>query len=678
MKARWLSILLMACPLSAQPQTEDADLVLESVEVSTTRLARPLQDTPSSVSQIDISVLADGQPNLQLDESLNRVPGLHTQNRYNFAQNLRLSSRGFGARAPFGVRGLRIIVDGIPETLPDGQSQLDSIDLDSARRITVIRGPASVLYGNASGAVIDIETADGRDQDLYASLRMEAGSHGLKRARTALGGQHQALNHHLSLSQLDYQGYREQSEVRKRQLNWRAGWQLDPARRIELVAGTMHTPYAQDPGGLTLAEAREDPRQAAGFANLLDSGQKVRQSRVGFFYRDLAFGGGELNARLFQTRRDFEQQLPFPGSSLIGFEREFIGAAADFQGLVRLGENFHRYLLGVETEQQRDHRQRFNSTNGNRTQNALQQADATALFLQTDSPLTDLLTLSLGIRLDSLRLRIDDRLGDDSGARRFNQTSYSLGLLYQTGIRASLYANTATAFESPTFTEFANPDGGSGFNPDIEPQLARNHELGIRGELGSALDYDLALFHIRVRDELLPFENNGRTFYENAGRTERSGLEAALAWRLSERITLTSAVTLADYRITRFRDRDGNDYTNNHIPGLPDGQLFAEIAWQNAVGYFMVLDAQYQGRVFAENSNETRVSGHTLINFRGGVRHEYGQHYVRLYGGVRNLGDSGYFANIRVNANPGQGLESRRYYEPGPRLHGYFGIELGF
>ncbi|MCK5886821.1 MAG: TonB-dependent receptor, partial [Alcanivorax sp.] len=322
MKRRYLTVFLLLPPLSllAEPVT------LEPVTVTSTRMERPLADIPAAVTVVNADSNLRGQTRLQLDESLNRVPGLYLQNRYNFAQGLRLSSRGFGSRAPFGVRGLHLNVDGFPETLPDGQSQLDSIDLFAVERLTVLRGPSSLFYGNATGGVVDITTQSGKTRSDAASVSMIGGSHGLTQANVQTRGRHGPGHHALSLTALDYRGFREQSEVRKYQFTGQAGWDLADTRSMTLFLTAMDTPVAQDPGGLTRQQAHQDRRQASSFATRLDAGQQVDQQRLGLHYRDEAFANGLLNARAFVSQRDFRQQLPFPGSSLIDYQRRFYGA----------------------------------------------------------------------------------------------------------------------------------------------------------------------------------------------------------------------------------------------------------------------------------------------------------------------------------------------------------------
>lgn len=315
------------------------------------------------------------------------------------------------------------------------------------------------------------------------------------------------------------------------------------------------------------------------------------------------------------------------------------------------------------------------------TQAEQQNATNLGVFAQGDLALTDRWNLSLGARWDNLRLSVDDdRLddGDDSGSRTFREASGVAGLSYRLAPRHQLYANLGTAFESPTFTEFANPSGAGGFNPDVESQDALNRELGVRGMLGPGVRYDLALFSIRVRDEILPYEQDGRTFYENAGETRRNGVEFGLDWDISYAWRISSALTLADYELRDFRDEQGNDANGNDIPGLPGTLWVSELKWRAPAGRFATLEWQYVGSLYAENSNQTKVSDYWLLGARAGESFQVGDQVLNVYGGIRNLLDEDYFSNVRINANANLAVENRGYFEPGPGRTFYAGVEWVF
>ncbi|WP_245932383.1 TonB-dependent receptor family protein [Isoalcanivorax indicus] len=671
---------LFLCSVTAMTFADTASspgATLAPVVIETTRLSRSLDDTPLAVTRIERADIADGQPQLQLAESLGRVPGLYLQNSHNFAQGQRISARGFGARAPFGIRGLRILYDGIPETLPDGQSQVDALDLDSAASINVIRGPASVQYGNASGGVIDVRSVDGRDAPYTATVRGEAGEYGYRKLNARLAGSDGSFHHQVSLTELDYDGYRQQSAVRQRRLNAGVGLALTDQRSLTLLLNALDTDTAQDPGGLTRQQVRDNRRQAVANAINLDAGQAVRQQRVGLRYEDSALLGGSLSGHTFFTRREFVQQLPFPGSSLVSYDRNFYGAGIDYTREASLLGLAHRYVLGADIARQEDDRLRRNVNPAGEVTaisgDALQTGTSTGFFLQSDSALTETLTLTLGARADRVRLAIDDRLttnGDDSGSRTFDEYSYGAGLLWHAHVDHQLYANVGTAFETPTFTEFANPDGSGGFNPDISPQKTRSAETGARGMLLPRLRYDVALFAIRVRDEITPFEQDGRTFYENAARTERQGLELALIHATTARLQLTAAWTWASYRFDDFLDRNGNDFSHRRLPGLPRHTLFTEAAWRHEGGHFVIMDSRFASDIETNNANDERAGSHAVVNTRIGRQWAVRGQRLDTHLGINNVFNRDYFSNIRINASNGQ------YYEPAPDRMIYAGLSV--
>lgn len=665
-RALLLALLLPAAPALAQQP-------LKPVEIQAPRLETDPRETPAAVSVVEAPATQPGRERLQLDEALTRVPGVFTQNRYNFAQNLRISSRGFGARAPFGIRGLRIRVDGLPATLPDGQAQVDAIDLDAAREVEVLRGPVSALYGNASGGLIAVRTADGSNTRPGAAVRLTGGSHGLRKIHARHAGRGDNRSHFLSASSLIFDGYREQSHVRKHQFNARMRVEGD-GHEIQLIANALDTPVAEDPSGLTEAQVDADRRQATDFARRLDAGQSVTQQKAGLVYRH----DDGWKARLHYSRRLFEQQLPFPGSSLIGYQRHFYGTGLEHQGQGKLRGMPVSWLAGLEVDRQEDDRRRYSvgpdARVTGRTADERQHATAAGAFVRGRARWTKTLTLTLGARADHLEFSIHDRRlvdGDDSGRRRFREGSWMTGLNWRLNDQHNLYASAGTAFQTPTFTEFADPDGSGGFNPALEPQQARNLEVGTRGARGD-LDYELALFRVEVNEELVPFEKNNRTFYENAGRTRRQGLELGISWYPTPRLTLTGAWTRADYRFRRFVE-DGRDRDGNRLPGLPHYQVYGELRWEERDGLFGALELRAVDEVYAENANTTRVPGYKVVNMRAGQSWPLsGEHKLDAWIGVRNLFDQAYPANVRVNANGGS------FFEPAPGRTGRAGLAVRF
>ena len=676
-----ISALPFLFPLAAVADS----LTLDPVTVTSTRMERPLADTPAALTLVDGQEVQRAQSRLQLDESLNRVPGLYLQNRYNFAQGLRLSSRGFGSRAPFGVRGLRLNVDGFPETLPDGQSQLDSIDLFSIDQLAVLRGPSSLFYGNATGGVIDITTFSPPLAE-SVSATVIAGSDAFRQANVQARGKRNKGHHAFSLTALGNNSYREQSEVHRYQLTGQTGWQLPESRSVTLFLTAMDTPLANDPGGLTRQQVREDPDQATRFADRLDAGQGVDQQRLGLHFRDETLAGGLLNARGFVSQRDFRQQLPFPGNSLIDYDRLFYGARLDYTLPFSLFSQPHRVLVGMDADRQEDARGRH-AVSPTGTVTALtadedQHATATGVFLQLDSHLTRNLMVTAGVRADRLRMKIEDHLlsdGDNSGHHAFDENSYSAGLTWQATPAHTVYSSVGSAFESPTFTELANPSGAGGFNPALAPQTALNLELGARGSLTQRLFYEAALFRVDVDDEITPYELDGRTFYQNAGKTRRDGLELGLEHATTEQLTLLLSWTWSDFRFREFFDtQQGADVSGNLLPGLPEHHLYGQVEWRADRGFFAAVEGLFSSHRYAENTNTTRVGSEMIVNLRLGQEWQRQQQTLTLFAGITNLFDREYISNLRINANSDRPVEARGYFEPGPATGYYAGVTVGW
>ncbi|MEN8721135.1 MAG: TonB-dependent receptor [Oceanococcaceae bacterium] len=680
-----IGLVASAGPL-ATAATPAADPVnLPPVQVVGNRLDRMLQQTAGAVTLVDGPALRT-QLSVGLAESLTRVPGVHLQNRGNFAQGERISMRGFGSRAPFGVRGIRIIVDGFPETLPDGQSPLDALDLDSATRIEVLRGPASAQYGNAGGGVILLQTRDGTAADAGPYALIRGGSDGFHRTTVGTGGRSDAGNIHINLSHLEREGARAQNAARRTRLNLRGGRDLDAQQRVDVALTVVDLPRAEDPGGLTAAQLRTDPRQAARFSTLLNAGKQVEQQRLGVRYRHDDIGPGTLRIDAFAQQRDFIQQLPFPGPSRVGFARDFYGLGVDYQFATQAGGRPLRLLIGIEQQQQRDDRQRqrvaASGTVGDTIQRERQSADSTGIHAQLDLDLTARTTLNVGLRHDQLRLSIRDRLlddGDASGARRFSEISGSIGLTGPAPEQGQWFIRVGSVFESPTFTEFARPDGSSGFNPALMPQTALSVDLGWRNNPRDRTHVELTLFGARVADEITPFVVDERTVYQNAGRTHRAGIEWLLRHQLAADWTATVSATWARYRFQRFIDADGSVQDGNTLPGIPQQSGFAELSWNHA-GHFAALGMRLTGKQYADNANRQRSPGQVEVTLRG----EWSLHdarprggpLVQLQGRVDNLLDADGVDNIRINANPDRDLADRAFFEPVTGRQMYLGLAL--
>ncbi len=654
-----------------------AEETLDEIVVSATRLETSVRDLARAVSVVDEERIQAGTQQLGLDEALAQVPGLYMQNRYNFAQDLRISLRGFGARSAFGVRGVKLVVDGVPETLPDGQAQVDSIDLGSARRIEVLRGPASALYGNASGGVIAVETALGEGKP-FVTGSLAAGELGFSRVGLKAGGDAGAASFLVNLSHQEIDGYRENSRARGSLLNAKVGLPLGTAGdRLTATLNLSEQPQAQDPGGIDAAQAAAAPRSARDRNLQFDAGEALDQQRLGLSW-ERPRAAGTLTLRSYYTRRDFANKLPFTDGGIVEFDRDVYGLGAQYRFAEPLTGRLE-LVLGAEFDRQDDARRRYDNEDGSYGGLVFEQRErvtGNAAYLQAEYPLGERWTASGGLRYDRVEFDVGDRFladGDDSGDIEFDQLSPSLGLSADFGGRI-VYASWSSSFETPTTTELANPDASGGFNPALEPQRADNVELGFKtGRDG--LYFEFAAFAIDIEDELVPFELAqfpGRTFYVNAGRSDRRGLETALRYEHESGFGLDASWTWSDFTYDEFTDDAGNDFAGKRLPGLPEHFGYLGLRWRFERGITALLEASYSGDLYADDANTAEVGAWTVANLRVYGEATRGRWQLRPYVGLNNLFDERYFGNIRINAFGG------RYYEPAPGRNVYAGISASF
>ncbi len=659
---------------------------LEEIVVEATRISNPLDRIPASISVVQQDEIQLGRQQLGLDEALNRVPGLFMQNRYNFSRDLRISIRGFGARSSFGIRGVKILVDGIPETLPDGSGQVDSIDLGATRQIEVIRGPSSSLYGNASGGVISIISEDGPEIPFF-SARFAAGDHGFQKVQLKSGGETDFMNYFISLSDTQIEGYRAHSQAENTQFSGRFNFNLGEDRNLLAIFNSTDQPISNDPGGINAAAVAEDRSAARGRNVDYDTGETLNQQRVGFVFSTPAGTNGELTARTYVVSRDFTNKLPqFPVADSVNLQRSFIGGGLAYTHSSTLGGMPNRFIVGFDIDDQNDERKRFLNSKGILGSLLFHQDEnftSHGVFLQNELSLSERLQLNFGLRHDNVEYLVTDHFlsdGDDSGIREMKDASPMLGMIYSLSPTHSLYGTISTAFETPNTTDFANPSGGGGFNPTLGPQNAVNYEAGLRGAIGDRHYYELAVFDIKVDDELIPTDVDGRDFFENAGTSSRTGIEFALNLNPTDRIHTSLSYAFTDFIFDEYivTSTEGGvtttdkNYSGNIIPGTVEHLFFGEIGYTHPSGWFSALDMLYVHDQFADNANAVRVDGYTVANLRVGLERVIGSTVVSPFLGINNLFDTDYNTDIRINA------WGKRYYEPAPGRNIYAGVTVRF
>lgn len=667
-----LSALLVVAALAGQEAQ-----VLPTYTVDATRIEQSNLDVPFAVSQLDKEQLQSASTQLSLDEPLQTVPGVFVLNPYNFAQDSRIAIRGFGARANFGIRGIRLVVDGIPATTPDGQGSVDGLDLGSAESVEVLRGPASALYGASSGGVILIETESGPARP-FLETRWIFGEDAFRQSQLKAGGQAGAFNYLVNVTDFDFDGYRAHNETENRRLNAKFRYDFTPDRSLTTVVNVIDLPLQNDPGGLTLAEVRSDRRQARQRNVDLDAGESVQQEQLGLIYRQAFNDAHEFETKAYYVQRDFANRLPFEDGGQVAFERRFYGGGA----LYRYSGDRLEWVAGLDYDYQDDTRENFDNLAGQRGPLALRQderIESIGLFLSGQWDLHEWLSVSASLRQDWLEFTIDDAFltdGDDSGSRRFRETSPMLGLSYRLTPEMSLFVNVATSFETPTTTELANPNGG-GFNPSLEPQRATSFELGWKGEGligGRRYRSEVTAFYINIEDALVPFEfpdSPGRDFFTNAGESERIGIEAAFSFELTDDLAVDLSYTWSDFSYLEFDGTDG-DFSGKRLPGIPEHFGNLQFYYKKENGFFARWNTRLVGSLYADDANTTSVDSYSVSDLRIGFRRRFGEWTLEPFVGINNLFDEAYNANIRINAFGG------RYYEPAPERNLYTGIRIRY
>ncbi len=659
--------LAWAAPAAAQVETPAT--LLDPVVVTAERLRQSSFDAPAAISAVTRDVLESGGPQVNLSEALNRVPGITVLNRQNYAQDLQLSIRGFGSRSTFGIRGVRVIVDGIPATMPDGQGQASSIALSSAGRIEVLRGPMAQLYGNAAGGVVQVFTEDDAAQPT-ATVSASAGSYGQNKLGVKFSTSTPGYGLTLDASRYQTDGYREHSAAERGQLN--ARWQSDLSRdtHLSVVLNALDQPGTQDPLGLTRAQWEANPRQVVPLAVSQDSRKTVRQEQIGSVLEHRLSADTAFTGRIYLGERSLDNALSIPPAAqaaptssggIVQFTRAYSGLGAQVSHRVALQDGLAlRLTAGVEYDRMRENRRGYLNTGGVQGElkrderNTVENRDA---FVQASLDVHRDWTLTGGLRTVNVRFRTQDHFiaagnPDDSGGVSYHGANPVLGVSWCAAPELNVYMNAGRGFETPTFNELAYRNSGTGLNTDLRAPTSSHLELGAKWKLGTAQRLDAALFGINTRDEILVDTNSGgRSTFRNADRTERRGLELSHVAQLNEALRSTLSLT-----VLRARFENGN-----RLPGTPERSAFAELAWSPKAawgGFNAGAELVHTGALPVNDANTDAAPAATVFNLRAGLAQAWGGWRFTQLLRVDNLGDRRYAGSVIVNDGNG------RFFEP--------------
>ncbi|EMO3461769.1 MULTISPECIES: TonB-dependent receptor PqqU [Klebsiella] len=695
LSVRHAALPALLLPLIAAAQTADEQtMVVTAAPTTVSEL-----DTPAAVSVVNGDEMRQAAPRVNLSESLGAVPGLQVQNRQNYAQDLQLSIRGFGSRSTYGVRGLRIYVDGIPATMPDGQGQTSNIDIGSVDTIEVLRGPFSALYGNSSGGVINVTSQTGTQpptveaSSYYGSFG--TWHYGMKATGAVGDGSHAGdVDYTVSTNRFTTHGYRDHSGARKNLANARLGVRINDVSKLTLLLNSVDI-KANDAGGLTADEWRDNPRQSPR-GDQYNTRKNTRQTQAGLRYERQLSAQDDLSVMMYAGERETTQFQSIPRAPQL--KPSHAGGVIDltrhYQGidtrLTHRGELLVPVTLtaGLDYENMSERRkgyENFVMVNGAPQygeQGALRRNERNLMwnvdpYLQTQWQLTDKLSLDAGVRYSSVWFDSNDYYitpgnGDDSGDASYHKWLPAGSLKYALTDAWNVYLSAGRGFETPTINELSyRSDNQSGLNFGLKPSTNDTVEIGSKTRLGNGL-LTAALFQTNTDNEIVvDSSSGGRTSYKNAGKTRRQGMELGLDQQFGESWRLKAAWTWLDatYRTNVCDDASCN---GNRIPGIARNMGYASFGYQLEQGWYAGSDIRYMSDIMANDENTAKAPSWTVVGLTTGYKWSYGRMDMDLFGRVDNLFDREYVGSVIVNESNG------RYYEPAPGRNYGIGLNLAW
>lgn len=670
---------------------------LAPVVVTATRVDAPVFDTPASADVVPGGALRDDRPQINLSEGLGGVPGLLVKDRQNYAQDLQLSIRGFGARSSFGVRGLRLYVDGIPATMPDGQGQTSNIDIASTDRVEVLRGPASALYGNASGGVIQVWTEPGARPPLVEGS-VGAGSYGtwrygLKASGAPAQGE-PGLDYLVSASRFTTEGYRDHSAARKNLGNARLTWRPDADSSWTLVANAVEL-SAQDPLGLTRAQFDGAPRSAP-LAEQFDTRKTVQQAQGGLRHERRIDADNTLMAMIYYGGRETRQFLSIPPAAqrsplsaggVIDLARDYGGADLRWTHRGQIGRMPLTLIGGLAYDSMEERRRGYENFIGSTEQPVLGEQGRLRRderntvwnfdqYLQASLDASPRWTVEAGLRHSTVRFSSSDRYivganGDDSGSVRYDKWLPVGAVRYRASESLNLYATAGRGFETPTLNEISyRPDGSAGLNFALRPATSTSVEIGAKHRLAGGL-LTAALFQTRTDQEIVTATSSGgRASYRNAGRTLRQGVELGWSGALRRHWQAQLAYSYLD---ATFRDTvPPGIVAGNRLPGTARHAVYGSLAWAPPRGWRAGIDLRYLSAVPVDDRNSDRAPGYFVTGIHAGYTMPVGRWTLNAFARIDNLFDRRYAGSVIVNDGNG------RYFEPAAGRNAFAGVSLSY
>ena len=618
------------------------------------------------ISKLSFKNYQNLTPQLNLSEYLDDVPGLVILNNNNYAQDARISIRGFGSRANFGVRGIKIFVDGIPETSPDGQSQTDNINLEIIEDIEVYRGNNSSLFGSSSGGVISINTLENFDKD-FVNIGFSSGSFNTSKAQGTFGLINGNQKMIFFLSNTKSNGFRSHSGYENSNLNFKYINELNPNNKLKIIANFLNSPDALDAGGLNLEEVQSDRSQARSRNLQYDAREKVKQYKIGVNLTSI-IRKLELTNSIYYNKRLFDGKLPFGYGGIVDLERIFWGY--NLNANIKAGLN---YDFGLSYNNQSDDRQRFMNDSGLKKDQVMGQNenyDNISLYFFGSKSIKKL-NFSTGARLEKNSISLDNYFGSsDEKIKKINSFNPSLNISYEFN-KIDFFTNFSTGYETPTLNELSATSSQSGFNEDLNSIKSTTFEFGVANfDRDSKLNFSLRLFNILTKNEITPYQTStGLVLYNNAGKTIKKGLELELKTTIFRNLNIGYTLTSGSYKFDSFKFLE-NDYSKNYMPGIPKSNQNLKFSYRNNNNLNIIFNLKSVGKMYADNANNTEIAGYNSIGFKMSKDLKVFQQNVTPFISIENLLNEDYFDNIRINAF------GSRFYEPASGINFVCGLKL--
>ena len=691
-----LAVLGMAFspnPLAAEADSWPGSSEIKSIVVTATRVEQSAFDLPVSIDSLNREQLQDGRLQLNLAESMARIPGIVVNNRNYLAADTQISSRGFGARAGFGVRGLRLYSDGIPATMPDGQGQVAHFDLGSAARLEVLRGPFSALYGSSSGGVISVFTEDGAPgMKLEPSVAL--GSYDSQRLGTKFSGDKGGLNYVADVSSYRTQGYRDHSAGKRDLLNSKLRWHPDADSSLTLVFNAIDMPDLQDAMGLDRRSYETNPRQALASAYTYNTRKSTDQQQVGLAYEREVGTDDRVNATIYRGHRNNIAFASIPAATqapdthpggVSAIDRDYWGIDARWTHKGRLADAPLTITAGVNYENLDEARKGYQNFIGTQlgVLGALRRDENNHIYnfdqyLQAQWEPGKAWLLMAGLRRNLVKLASQDHyiVGsnlDDSGSMDFSDVTPVLGATWRASEVVNLYTTFGRGFETPTMNELSYKVSGPGMNLALQAAKSENLEIGVKTLLGGNARFNLAWFEVRTADEIVVDTSLfGRTYYRNGGRTQRSGLEAELSASWNNGIALALAYTSLTARYSETV-AGSTIRAGNFIPGIPRSTVTAEASWKHRPsGFNAALELRSVSKIWVDDANSDAAEANLTANLRLGFEQAQGGWRLKQFLRIDNLGNRRASGSVIVNEG------NKRYFEPAPGRNWLVGVSAGY